>query len=96
LENWEAEDDVRSSRWHLTDCQFSQGEDSGNVPIGMCAMRHISGNVPIGIGTHFRKCSDRYVRQRKKADVGNKEKNRNKGKKRILRPLKAARWGQPI
>ena len=39
VENWEAEDDVRSSRWHLTDCKFIQGEDSGNVPIGMCAMR---------------------------------------------------------
>jgi len=35
VENWEAENDVRSSRWHLTDCQFIQGEDSGNVPIGM-------------------------------------------------------------
>jgi len=34
VENWQAEADEASARWHRTDCEFIRGGESGNIPIG--------------------------------------------------------------
>ena len=34
VDEWVANDDVTSTRWHKDDCKIARGEDSGNIPLG--------------------------------------------------------------
>ena len=36
-ESWTAIDDIRERRWHRDDCEFMNGRDAGNEPIGKLA-----------------------------------------------------------
>jgi len=36
VENLESSDDMQVSTWHRSDCKFLRGQETENIPIGMC------------------------------------------------------------